>query len=103
MAITTGPPFGMERSESPSPLPELLLPQPATSRATVRASSTGKARRSTGSTGEPGAAAAGVSPSDAVLDQLDAVPVGVAYEAEPLAPLANRIGRLLGLHALGRE
>src|SRR5437588_2576862 len=34
------------------------------------------------------------------LDQLDAVAVGVAHEAQPRAALADAVGRLLGLDAL---
>src|SRR4029077_6625407 len=34
------------------------------------------------------------------LDELDPVAVGVAYEAQPRAALADGVGRLLGLDAL---
>ena len=39
----------------------------------------------------------------ALLDQLDAVAVGVLHEADPVAALPHLVGRLLRLDAVGRQ
>src|SRR5687767_6811060 len=44
-----------------------------------------------------------VTPVSALLDQLDAVAVGVAHEADPVAALPHAVGRLLRLDALARQ